>query len=396
MARYINISRYDYNKPIEHMKFYFTNINKTNILDNIIKKSNELYKLSYIHYDNTHIDFQIYDYIYLEYIRNRINIEIMLFWTCKDINIDEYILRTRKKNYLFLVKSIEISFLGIQNLIHEFYNIHNIDEINKKIKELKMNDNINKLYLLVFEKISSQPNDDTNYELIKDEKNIILITEIFLHYHTLKHFEKRNIINFLHDDFKKSRYILNNFINWTDNNLTILEKKRLILLTDTCFFLTGIRKFNKIDGLFIDILENSNHETKLQDLIYQITKEPKIMIYINSTKSWMKKKEKYFKQLFVDDYDNTFYFDFCMHYDMYFYYRGIKIITLDTSIYLKIYRNKEKDILDLLCIYRIYSGITDIELFFDINTIKNKNKLKKALMKYIYYDRRKIKIQDLL
>ena len=50
MARYINISRYNYNKPIEYIKFYFTNINKTNFLDRIIKKSIELDKISFIQY----------------------------------------------------------------------------------------------------------------------------------------------------------------------------------------------------------------------------------------------------------------------------------------------------------------------------------------------------------
>jgi hypothetical protein len=294
-----------------------------------------------------------------------------------------------------------ISFLGLQNLINEFYDINDIDEINKKIIELELDLNLdyNNIYLFVYEKIKENEKINENekkYEIIKDKKKIILITEIFFHYQTLKNLEKRNIINFLDNELKISHNKFNKFVEWTDKNLTILEKKRLILLTGSCFFTTGIRNSYKIDGLFINTLDKNIRETELQNLIYNdLFNNKDYMIGMNFTKSWKKIWDIY-NMNFYNMSTSTFNdFTLCMDYNMYYYYKGLKIITLDTSIFFKLSRYNEYDFIDLLSIYRIYPGITDIELFFDTSKINNKKKLKKALSKYISYDKRKIKIQDI-
>jgi hypothetical protein len=394
MNNYVDTQLYEYKNPIEYLKTYFRNINKTDILDKILLETLNLNK-NIFEYDDNINNFQLYDYIFLEYIQNRPKMEIIILWSNDIKKKNEYTLYIQKNCILNIIKKIRITLLGLQNLINEYYDIWDIDEINRKINELEINKNIyNEIYIFVYENINNiEIKKDQIIEIIKEKK--IMIAQIFFHYQTLLYLQKRNIINFIDNGLSKSHTIFNNFIEFINNNFTILEKKRLILLSNSTFFITGIRNAYKIDFLFIDIHNDNIREKELYNIINNLLTNKSYLISHN-----------YFSKL--TNINNNFYnpfniiindFIFCVDYNMYFYYKGLKFLTLDTCIYFKLYRNNAYDYLDLLCLYKLYPGLTDIEIFIVKNLINNKNfnkKIKKRFNRYLKSDKKKIKISDIL
>jgi hypothetical protein len=119
-------------------------------------------------------------------------------------------------------------------------------------------------------------------------------------------------------------------------------------------------------------------------------------------KSWSDSNNEFYK-LFKDGID-----DFIIALDptRYYYWNGLKIMTLDLTIKFKIHRYIPSDYVDFIILNELYPNITDVEIIISKDNIwsnkpnRSKEKINQLIIKsfdrYLINDKRKININKYL
>lgn len=447
---FVDINPYDFHTPIEHLKMYFSSINKSDILEQVLLASYELEKTKFLEYDNDNKDSKFYDHVYLQYIQNRPKIFILTVWPIASKYINELVLFLQKNGIVYTLKKISLSYLGAQNLLFHLYSKIILSKntierklrfINSKLEYVEFNKNEKTdFYVIVFDNINDLPISGTGadfktqlrqhfYNIIKTKnptKNVELndivhindffyetieYAQIYFHNQTLMNLEKRNIYNFLSDSFQSSFLKINAFKNWMIKNLTLIEQQRLLLLTGSCFYTLGLRKSSDIDAIFINIKQDNNREKELEQIVYNDLFNEKTKIeFIDSgmpetiawKDSWTKSNNDFYSTL-TPKLDDCI---ICMNPDMYYYFNGLKIMTFDMTLLFKQHRYIPSDYVDFIILKEIYPRITELELFLNRDLIwknkKDRNIKKineliiKSFQRYMEKDKRRINITKYL
>ena len=446
---YINIELNNYIDSIEYLKKYFRNINFYDFYDKILLEATKINKTNLIRYDNTLEKYALRDHAILQYITNRPKTFILTIWPIAKEFIDEIILFLNRNGIVSVIRKINLSYLGGQNLINYFYNKiilsktsieRKLKFINSKLEYTEFNKKDNEFYVIVFENINDLPISGTGaifktqirQEILKiikkkyPNKNVELsdiihindffyesieYAQIYFHEQTLLFLQKKNLKNCLHESLNPSFLRLNTIKKWQIKNLNSLESQRLILLTGSSFYTMGIRKSSDIDSIFINIKEESKREKDLENIIYQdfFNESSKIpfadsgMPDSNAWKdSWTEKNNKFYNSLDekVDDFVLT------MNPEMYYYYNGIKIMNFDMTILLKLDRYIPSDYMDFIILKELYPNITDVNIYLKRDEIwkdkkhRSTKKINELILKsyerYLIEDKRRINIKKYL
>jgi len=446
---YINIELNNYIDSIEFLKKYFKNINFYDFFDKCVIQANIINKKNLIKYDNSLENYASRDHVILQYIMNRPKTFILTIWPIANEFIDEIVLFLHKNGIVSVIRKINLSYLGGQNLINYLYNKiilpkTSIDRklkfINSKLEYTEFNKKNNEFNIIVFENINDLPISGTGaifktqlrqtiLNIIKKKypnKNVELsdivhindfffetieYAQIYFHEQTLFNLQKRNINNFLHESMNPSFLRLNTIKKWQIKNLDILESQRLILLTGSAFYTMGIRKSSDIDSIFININEDCDREKELEQIIYkdffdESSKIPFADSGMPGTKawkeSWSEKNNKFYSSLDIEIDD----FILTMNPEMYYYFNGLKIMNFDMTILFKLDRYIPSDYMDFIILKELYPKLTDIEIYLNRDEIwkykKNRSihKINELILKsyerYIIEDKRRIQIKKYL
>jgi hypothetical protein len=318
-----NIGEYDIIKPINRLYDIFVN--------NYYKSLNH-YKIDdWKLYKNNDIDVNDRDNIMLTFIKsyNNISIEI-LNGSIHDnkLKIDE--LETKG---IYYMKTINMNKRQYENFIFYINKDINYENRIEKIDKMTINDNIDMTFIFV-------KNKPTNYH------NTVELSEIILNnntLHLLKHQDCRLIsLPFMGN----SLLFINTLRNWINKNFTLLEQERLILFGDIVLNAYGVKKINKIEGVFISLdNDSSEYDKNLENLIYDtfVNKES-CFHFTRITKENTKDYDKFHKDIIENmkkkaGVENTK--DLISNPNNFFYYNGLKIISIDLNI---IYMNSQSDI----------------------------------------------------
>lgn len=447
---YVEINLNEYSKPIEFMINYYSNINHSSFLSDALKEARSIDKQTLIKYSNNYENYQIRDYVILQYITNRPKIYFLTIWPIAMEFIDEIIIFLHKNGIVNFCRKIELSYLGAQNLINYLYNKiiltktstdRKLKFIDSKLQYTEFDKNkINKFYVIVFENINNFPISGTGavfkselrkyiMELIKKkypQKNIELpdtvhindffyesieYSQIYFHEQTLFNLEKKNLINWLDENFTASYLRLNAIKKWQIKNLSTIESQRLILLTGSSFFATGIRKSADVDSIFINIKNSSDREKELEKIIEKDFFNDKTKIPFADSgmpgtiawkDSWTESNNKFYESLDqpLDD------FILALDPSLYFFWNGIKIMSFEMTIKFKLIRYIPSDYVDFIILKELYPKIIPFEIFLTKSEIwKNKKnrsveKINQLIIKsfdrYLIKDKRRINISKYL
>jgi hypothetical protein len=451
---YVQIGPSEFSKPIEHMLKYYSNVNTSQTLSNVLGEAKKLDGKSIIKYSSeTYSDYGLRDQVLLQYISNRPKTFILTVWPCSSPHIDQIINFLQTNGLVIACREINLSYGGAQNLIANLYNKilltktsieRKLKFINSKLTYSKFvpGKSANKFYVIVFENINKLPISGTGAvfktqlrELIKSlilekspNENIELpdtvhindffyeaieYAQTYFHEQTLINLENRILTNWLDQYFYPSYLRLNAFKNWQIKNLSTLESQRLILLTGSSFATTGIRKSSDIDSIFLNIGMDTPREQELVSKIYKdfFNEQTKIPFAdsgmpgtIAWKDSWTKANNDFYKavDLLIDD------FILVLDPSMYYYWNGLKIMTFDLTIEFKLHRYIPSDYVDFIVLSELYPNITNLEIVLSRDKIwankppgfRSPQKINQLIIKsfdrYLINDKKKINIKKYL
>lgn len=176
-------------------------------------------------------------------------------------------------------------------------------------------------------------------------------SQIFLHERTLSFLNKQNLER--HLTFDKSRLYINTIKQWFIKNVDLIDRERFVIMGSGVLYVFGIRECRDVDGLMLgtDASEKLIEETAKAFYIKQ-TKFPFADLGIIYTKYWKDQwteKDKDWFNLFNLKYRDELLFN----PDNYFYFNGLKFMTLKLEILRKYVRNRYYDIGDMLQIMEL-------------------------------------------
>jgi hypothetical protein len=174
-------------------------------------------------------------------------------------------------------------------------------------------------------------------------------TSIFFNETTIKFLENQNFEYFLSKDYDISKKLFLKYKKWLMFNLNFIEQQQFMLYSSVVLFLLGNRNMNDLD-LYIHNVEENILE-KIKD--FDNNEEYNIDYHAKNTSTWplhwntwldewaVKCGAKYFEELL----GNPKY---------YFYFLGVKIISIDCDIVRRIERKRPKAYADLIALNKRY------------------------------------------
>ena len=349
-----NIELGDFYSSISALKDYFQgsssgflkeSINFIKIADNV--KNNELI------YSNSDDDYFI-DYSIINYIKNRPDTYLVILWPSISEFHEDIYNYLNKYSKVIITKNIEINKNQMINLVFDIYNYEFL-KINSKNKRIeKAEEYVNNfgfnsksyISILVFENNNSLnlrknpsifKNQLKNYSLqLLNKKNngskflkddLIFITEehyqtielssIFFNKNSLEYLNLRKIENFFKETNNSTILKFNYVKNWILKHLTFFEQERVFFIGNSIMFLYGNQELEKIHFIFITNKQKTEREDYLSNLFEN---------EFNSKKSISFIKTNYF------DINTSKITSFFTNPNNYFYWNGLKILTLSKYI----------------------------------------------------------------
>ena len=174
-------------------------------------------------------------------------------------------------------------------------------------------------------------------------------TSIFFNETTIKFLENQNFEYFLSKDYDISKKLFFKYKKWLMYNLNFIEQQQFMLYSSVVLFLLGNRNMNDLD-LYIHTVEENILE-KIKD--FDNKEEYNLDYHAKNTSTWplhwntwldewaVKCGAKYFEELL----GNPKY---------YFYFLGVKILSIDCDIVRRIERKRPKAYADLIALNKRY------------------------------------------
>ena len=368
-----SINPFDYTEALSKLDDYYKNI-KSNyfreLLDTIKKCNNDISKCST----------NIADCIIKEYIKFRKNIFCLTIWPYYEKDLKELFNFLEGYGYIYYVKTIKLNYKGAMNLVHQLYSDTNrfptLDKIKEKVEYLgwkKNSDNENsdkkKIRVIFFENASAESISGSQSPLktkIREfllkgtiDKNIrgddlmhindyyyqtIEYSQIFLHKKTLSFLKKQNLEKYL--SFDKSRLYINTIKQWLIKNVELIDYERFVIMGSAILYVYGIRQCRDVDGLMLGGNDELN-EIVAKFFYNKQTKFPFAEFGITNTKywneGWDEKDKKWFDLLKIHYRDELLFNPEC-----YFYFNGMKFLTIKAEILKKYIRHKPQDVADII------------------------------------------------
>jgi hypothetical protein len=354
-----DVENFDYMNCISKLYDYFNNNYYKSLTRYTTSEDKSLHFYNYI-------DINDRDNIMRLYMKcnKKISIEILK----GDINDDnnKKLIDNFKLEGLYYIKNIIMTKKEYENLLFMLdYKTNYINRINK-IDNTQIDDN-NKLIFCIVNKESDNYNKTMELgDLILNENNL----------HRLKNQDIRNIST---PFFTKSNLYIETLKNWINDNLSPLERERLILFGDIVLDSYGIKTINKIEGVFISIdHDNSEIEKNLETQINQVLNNTSTRLFFcNITKENTKDYNKYHKKI-IDEIkikagiDKTS--ELISNPQLFSTYRGLKMITLEYNMIWLEHQKKINYTTDVIMANRINKNILSRFAYYDNNKIKSQSK----------------------
>jgi hypothetical protein len=368
-----DINPFDYLAAITYLDTYYKSIKSDyfrNLVDVLKKCDNDLFKCQ-----------EFADSIIKEYIKFRKNTFCITIWPFYQKDLKEVVDFLTQYGYVYYTKEIKLDYNSAINLVHQLYSDTNrfptMDKISEKVDYLGFSKNEKKkIRVIFFENVSPERISGSKAPLKTKIRELLLkevtgkivrgddmvhindnyyqtieYSQIFLHKKTLSFLKKQNLEN--HLKFDRSRLYINTIKQWMIKNVKLIDYERFVIMGSSVLYLYGLRECRDVDGLVLgDGISNELMDNVSKFFYNKETKFSYAGLGITNTKYWDKgwddKDIPWFK-LFGLKYRDELLFN----PENYFYFNGMKFVTLKIEILRKYIRHKHHDVGDMLMVMEI-------------------------------------------
>lgn len=330
------------------------------------------------------------DTIALQYTKCRKTAHVITLWRPAIPALNNLIKILETDGIVYYVKTINISRNGIKNLLFSYYDdmgdVSILGFIENKLKYIETEDNDNPVCIILFDNVNHKPisGQASQYKrylhdmILKylnhdpkkyTEGDMIHVNDYF--YQTIEYCQlilnansidvlnEQDCNNYTTDEFVQSKLKMQTLRRVLYSDTSLLELDRFIALNEVVFFAYGIRGFNDINSVLIDIIPNtSSHlvENIAKKFIHESTKFYFFDLGIQGTDywkdTWDEKDKNILEILEIDNFK-----DLVLDPKYHFYFQGIKFVTLEFEIIRKLMRNRSHDHVDFLMMCILYKNI---------------------------------------
>jgi hypothetical protein len=414
-----NIGEFEFKKVIDKLSIHYKK-SKSNYYNDLIKIIRK-YKIS-DNINNSKINEIYKDQIILDYIKCRPNTYIMTMWPKSIKLFKKFIDFIGKDGNIYYTKKINLNYNGFFNILYQLYSDIEKKDDNSKLRFIKSkmeysgfkNNNKNQIIVIVFDNIKNKSisGQGSKYkekirkfliDNLKDEDSrgsdllhindhfyqTIEYSYIYFNKNTLEYMQKKNLKNLLHYFFRSSFIKINVYKKWLLLNTDLLEQNNFSLFGGASFYTHGIRKLGDLDGLCINDKNISLEEKIYKDMFDKSTKIDFMDMGMPNSKAWSNKwndiNDIWVKNMEIKNLD-----DVVLDPSNYYYYNGLKILTLKNSIELKKIRYFASDYADFIMLNERFKNILNYKIDLDRSLIfrfkpytMSKEKINKIIYKSV-------------
>lgn len=388
-----HIKEYDYLTPVQKLSEYHSknsyyerlhNRNK-NILNNAISSKLRLNLVDQIDADDR-------DSIILEFLKCRPKTFVITLWRPAIGGLDKFIELLEKNGNVYCIKTITLSKQGLRNLLFWYYDdftyAERLNFIEKKMDYIDVTEDNNPICYILFDNVNNKHLSGQGSEFKKELRNKIMefsglskdkyrgndllhVNDYF--YQTVEYSQlllNKNSISVLNnqnckavatDNFVIANLKMQTLRKIVYSDMSQLEIDRMLTMGGTVFYSYGIRAFNDVDAILIDIEPSSSHD--LSRIVENMFSDKKSKFYFLDAgiqgssgwnDSWTKKDQKILDFLIIDSFK-----DLVLDPANFFYHQGMKMVSLDYEMIRKLMRNRTEDHVDFMMINLIEPKIID-------------------------------------
>jgi hypothetical protein len=393
-----NIGEYEYEKVIKKLSEHYskTDSNYYNILFSNMKKKKIKKDIN-----NIKLKSEYKDQIILDYIKCRPLTYIMTMWP-KSIKLyKKFINYIKKDGNIYYTKKIKLSYNGFFNILYQLYSDIEKKDDHSKLRFIKSKleysgfkkDSNNEIIIIVFDNVKNKSISGQGSEYKEKIRNFLLknlnnkdargsdllhindyfyqtieYSSIYLNKNTLDYMQKKNLNNLLHYFFRSSFIKLNIYKKWLLLNTNLLEQNNFALFGGASFYTHGIRKLGDLDGLCINDKNKKLEDILYKDMFDKSTKLEFMDFGMPNSKVWSDKwndiNDIWIKNMKIKNLD-----DAVIDPNNYYYFNGLKILTLNNSIELKKIRYFASDYADFIMLNERFKNILNYKIELDRSLI---------------------------
>lgn len=407
-----HVNEFNYTEPLIRLaEYYQPNNHYQQLYDkyNIHLESAEKDRIRLNVIDEISVDDR--DTMALQYIKCRPNTHVITLWRPgfeeTDDGLGKIVEHLEKNGNIYYIKTVQLTGIGMFNLIFWLYDDINYDErivwIGKKMQTIDVKRDNNSVCFIVFDNINNKQISGHNAVFKKELRGIVLDSmknktkdtnryqqEDMLHindyfYQTVESAElflNKNSINTLNDqdcriygtdEFIQSNLRMQTMRKIIYSNMSLLEMDRLLIVNHVVLYAYGVRRFNqsdKINVILLNPLNNQNDNLSLKILEYGFGSGNLIKVSDNNhnqdnDNNTYKINPDILRFLKIEQTQ-----DFVLDPKNFFYFQGIKVVMINFEILDKLIKITPEELLrgsgsidevDLIMMYLLsFTGLEDI------------------------------------
>ena len=387
------IQEYDYMSPLQKLSEYHS---KNSYYERLYERNTNLLssatdsKLRLNLVD--HINANDRDSIILEYLKCRPKTFVITLWRPAISGLDKFIELLKKNGNVYYVKTITLSKQGLRNLLFWYYDDFTYNErlkfIEKKMEYIDVTTYNNPICYILFDNINNKHLSGQGSEFKKELRNKIMefsglskdkyrgndllhvndyfyqsveYSQLLLNNNSINVLNNQNCESVATDIFVIANLKMQTLRRVVYSNMSLLEIDRMMMMGGTVFYSYGVRAFNDIDAIIIDI--EPSRSPNLTQIVKNMFSSEKSKFYFLDAglqgsaewkESWTKKNQQILNFLNI-----TSFKDLVLDPANYFYHQGMKIMSLDYEMIKKFMRNTTVDHVDFMMINLLKPEIID-------------------------------------
>lgn len=404
-----SVGPYEYSKAINIMNQYYKEI-QSDYYRNLYEECKKYKDGESVLGNETN---EMLDHIIGEYIRFRPNTFVITLWPNANDKLNELLKILHDNGHVYYIKKFNLHYDAAKNLIYQMYSdthrLSDIESIENKLSWIGWEkDKISSFKIIIFDHQSKIPISGSMSPLKQQIREIWTkdnsskrgddfvhindhfyqtyeYTRLFFNKNSMMALHFQDLNSHLSKNFGTCRIYLNTIKNWITKNISPIDYDRFMFMSSTVLYIYGIRVCRDVDGFVSGKPMSKDSKTpfleeKLRKNFYD--KHTKFFfadIGMPGTKLW---KDRW------DDHDKPWFDIIGIKYrdqlifdpEQYFWYNGMKFVTIKNDVRRRILRRKVTDYGDLMEIERK----TNIEIEYPIVPDEySKEEFEKLLKEYM-------------
>lgn len=393
--QFTNIKNYNYILPIKKLSDYYYEAH-TNYYTEIYNKYKSVKFDKFINIQDNDSDLNLILFEYIKCFPKMRAIIVYPISNIHDIKNTEFFSFLNDNGIIHGIKTLYLNKKQVQGAIYQIYydksGFKNMKAIIGKQKKSNAYNKKNKFYIIFYElngdiskivgtdapfkvhlrnmvrKHSGQPDDTKlNFFLhISDTfTETIELGGLFLNKNSLELLKYQRLDRILDKGFNKSLLLFMTYKNWLYQNIDTIDMNRFMLFSSVVLYSLGMRDISDLDLMINHIPNDPKFKQLINDTFFDENNFQLFDVSFKGLGDWIiGGKKEYLNEWFEIEYPQLFgaidLQDIFLNPKFYYYYFGIKIISVKADIARRIKRSRPAAYADLIALMTFTEQIIDI------------------------------------